>query len=94
MLKPPNPPRPLVPKPVPKPDVPVVVPVPSPEENPNPLFWVLLNNPPTNEHTNIGQCHGAVQETESKRPLVVTVSILQNIYMDLTVYVTETFIRI
>lgn len=64
MLKPPNAPRPLVPKPVPKPDVPVVVPVPSPEENPNPLFWVLLNNPPTNGHTNIiGQCHSAAQET-------------------------------
>lgn len=71
MLKPPNPPRPLVPKPVPKPDAPVVVPVPSPDENPNPLFWVLLNNPPTNEHTNItGQRYGAAQKAELWRPLV------------------------
>lgn len=75
MLKPPNAPRPLVPKPVPKPAVPVVVPVPSPEENPKPLFWVVLNNPPTNGGTNKIGHHSAAEGAESKRHLVVTLSI-------------------
>lgn len=77
MLKPPNPPRPLVPKPVPKPDVPVVVPVLSPEENPKPLFWVVLNNPPINDHTNQIGHHSAADGGESKRHLVVTLSIFE-----------------